>query len=68
MVKENITDFMKELSTVTEQNDVNITKSAGTVQAIVDILFIIAKLSQSVPISEPVMKVCLFTFKLLCKF
>ncbi|XP_067239654.1 adhesion G-protein coupled receptor F1-like [Chanodichthys erythropterus] len=65
LVKENITDFMDNLSSVTAQNNVSITASAATVQAIVDILLIVADLSQSIAISEPVMKDFLHTVDII---
>ncbi|XP_048063233.1 adhesion G-protein coupled receptor F1-like [Megalobrama amblycephala] len=65
LVKENITDFMDNLSSVTAQNNVTITESAATVQAIVDILVIVADLSQSIAISEPVMTDFLHTVDII---
>lgn len=57
-----IPEFMANLSSVTAQNSINITQSSATVQAIVDILFKIANLSQTTVINKPVMEVCIFTF------
>ncbi len=51
--------FMANLNNATSENNINITQSAATVQAIVDILSKIANLSQSVFINKPVMKVCI---------
>lgn len=56
---EGIKGFMANLSIATSENNINITQSAATVQAIVDILSKIANLSQSVFINKPVMKVCI---------
>uniref|UniRef100_A0A672NFN0 Adhesion G protein-coupled receptor F7 n=1 Tax=Sinocyclocheilus grahami TaxID=75366 RepID=A0A672NFN0_SINGR len=56
---------MANLSIATSDNTINITQSAATVQAIVDILFKIADLSQTIVIKKIVMEVCIFTFKLV---
>ncbi|XP_016399138.1 adhesion G protein-coupled receptor F5-like [Sinocyclocheilus rhinocerous] len=56
LLVEEIPVFMANLSIATEQHDINITQSAATVQAIVDILSKIADLSQSVFINKPVME------------
>ncbi len=63
---EGITGFMANLSIATSENNINITQSAATVNAIVGILFKIADLSQTTTINNPVMGVCIFTFKILC--
>ncbi|XP_016343763.1 adhesion G-protein coupled receptor F1-like [Sinocyclocheilus anshuiensis] len=52
---EEIPGFMADLSSATAKHDINITQSAATVQAIVDILFKIADLSQATSINNPVM-------------
>lgn len=52
--------FLANLSVATQQQNISITQSAATVQAIVDILSKIADLSQSVVINKPVMEVCIF--------
>uniref|UniRef100_A0A671PHM4 Uncharacterized protein n=1 Tax=Sinocyclocheilus anshuiensis TaxID=1608454 RepID=A0A671PHM4_9TELE len=62
---EEIPGFMADLSIATSENNINITQSAATVQAIVDILFKIADLSQTIVIKKIVMEVCIFTFKLV---
>ncbi len=62
MLVEEIPVFMDNLSTATSENNINITQSAATVQAIVDILSKIANLSQSVFINKPVMEVCILFF------
>uniref|UniRef100_A0A672NCZ9 Uncharacterized protein n=1 Tax=Sinocyclocheilus grahami TaxID=75366 RepID=A0A672NCZ9_SINGR len=62
---EEIPGFMANLSIATSDNTINITQSAATVQAIVDILFKIADLSQTIVIKKIVMEVCIFTFKLV---
>uniref|UniRef100_A0A8C1HX94 Ig-like domain-containing protein n=1 Tax=Cyprinus carpio carpio TaxID=630221 RepID=A0A8C1HX94_CYPCA len=54
---EEIPGFMANLSLATSENNVNITQSAATVQAIVDILFKIADLSQTFVIKKTVMEV-----------
>lgn len=57
---EQIPDFVSILSKTAEQNNVQITQSAATLQTIVDILFKIANVSQTITIDEPVIKVCIF--------
>ncbi|XP_067273077.1 adhesion G protein-coupled receptor F4-like [Pseudorasbora parva] len=56
LLVEDIPAFMDNLSNVTAQNNVHITQSPATIQAIVDILAVIAHLSQSIIISKPVME------------
>ncbi|XP_026088661.1 adhesion G-protein coupled receptor F1-like isoform X2 [Carassius auratus] len=52
---EEIPEFMANLSSVTEQNGIDIIQSAATVKAIVDILFKIANFPQATSFSSPVM-------------
>ncbi|XP_026146675.1 adhesion G protein-coupled receptor F5-like [Carassius auratus] len=56
LLVEEIPVFLANLSVATQQQNINITQSAATVQAIVDILSKIADLSQSVVINKPVME------------
>nr|XP_055042508.1 adhesion G protein-coupled receptor F5-like isoform X1 [Misgurnus anguillicaudatus] len=53
---EEIPVFMADLSNATEQNHIEITQSADTVQTIVDILYKIASISHTITISQPVME------------
>lgn len=62
---EEIPGFMADLSRASVQNNANITQSAATVQAIVFILSKITNLSQTAVINNPVMVVCICTFKLI---
>ncbi|XP_058610952.1 adhesion G protein-coupled receptor F5-like [Onychostoma macrolepis] len=56
LLVEEIPVFMANLSIATSENNINITQSAASVQAIVDILSKIANLAQSVVINKPVME------------
>lgn len=58
-----IPEFMEKLSSVTTVKRDEIRKSPATVQAIVDILVVVANLSQTIFINEPEMVVCIVTFK-----
>ncbi|XP_065124427.2 uncharacterized protein [Paramisgurnus dabryanus] len=57
-----IPEFMTDLSNTAVQSNTVITESADTVQTIVDILNTIASISQTITISQPVMKVCVCSF------
>ncbi|XP_067273079.1 adhesion G protein-coupled receptor F4-like [Pseudorasbora parva] len=65
LLVEEIPDFMAALSNATSQNNVNITQSPATVQAIVDILFKIADLSQATLINSIVMENYLKTVNII---
>ncbi|XP_077076292.1 adhesion G protein-coupled receptor F5-like isoform X2 [Siphateles boraxobius] len=65
LLLEEIPEFMANLSSVTAQNIMNITQSPATVQAIVDILFKIADLSQATFINKPVMENFLKTVNII---
>ncbi|XP_073722060.1 adhesion G-protein coupled receptor F1-like [Misgurnus anguillicaudatus] len=56
LVVEDIPVFMTDLSNTAVQSNTVITQSADTVQTIVDILNTIAGISQTITISQPVMK------------
>ncbi|XP_052390659.1 adhesion G protein-coupled receptor F4-like [Carassius gibelio] len=62
---EEIPGFMANLSIATSENNFNITQSAATVRAIVDILFKIANLSQTIVIKKPVMESFLNTVDII---
>ncbi|XP_067239660.1 adhesion G protein-coupled receptor F5-like [Chanodichthys erythropterus] len=65
LLVDDIPEFMANLSSATSQNNVNITESPATVQAIVDILFKIANLSQDTVINKPVMESFLKTVNII---
>ncbi|XP_048063232.1 adhesion G protein-coupled receptor F4-like isoform X2 [Megalobrama amblycephala] len=65
LLVDDIPEFMANLSSATSQNNVNITQSPATVQAIVDILFKIANLSQDTVINKPVMESFLKTVNII---
>ncbi|XP_059355275.1 adhesion G protein-coupled receptor F5-like, partial [Carassius carassius] len=62
---EEIPEFMANLSIATSENNFNITQSAATIRAIVDILFKIADLSQTIVIKKPVMESFLNTVDII---
>ncbi|XP_073708873.1 uncharacterized protein [Garra rufa] len=62
---EEIQGFMANLSFATSENNINITQSAATVKAIVDILFKIADLSKATVIRKAVMEYFLNTVNIV---
>ncbi|XP_073672434.1 adhesion G protein-coupled receptor F4-like isoform X2 [Paramisgurnus dabryanus] len=62
---EEIPVFMTDLRNTTVQNNTVITQSAATVQTIVDILYTIANISQTINISRPVMEDFLKTVEII---
>uniref|UniRef100_A0A672LX75 G-protein coupled receptors family 2 profile 2 domain-containing protein n=1 Tax=Sinocyclocheilus grahami TaxID=75366 RepID=A0A672LX75_SINGR len=64
LLVEEIPVFIADLSSATAQHEIIVSQSAATIQAIVDILFNIADLSQSIFINKQAMEVCIFTFNI----
>ncbi|XP_016398898.1 uncharacterized protein LOC107732143 [Sinocyclocheilus rhinocerous] len=68
LLVEEIPVFIADLSSATAQHEIIVSQSAATVQAIVDILFNIADLSQSIFINKQVMENFLATVDIIVSF